>query len=105
MAKDRITEEKISVERMIRLYCRYKEGNRRLCPECSAMLEYALGRLDKCRFSNDKPTCRKCPVHCYRPDMRRRIRKVMRWSGPRMILFHPCMAVRHLARELTARRP
>ena len=100
MKKDRIAEEKASVELMIRTYCRRKEGNRQLCAECSEMLDYALRRLDRCKFGGNKPTCRKCPVHCYRPDMRERIRRIMRWSGPRMLLFHPCMAVKHLIREL-----
>ena len=56
-----------------------------LCPECAALLDYALRRLDSCRFGDGKPSCRKCPVHCYRADMRERIRTVMRWAGPRMI--------------------
>ena len=71
-----------------------------LCPECAALLDYAHRRLDSCRFGNDKPSCRKCPVHCYRADMRERIRTVMRWAGPRMIFRHPMAATRHLLREL-----
>lgn len=45
-----------------------------------------------------KTTCKKCPVHCYSPDMREKIRAVMRYSGPRMIFLHPFAAIRHLAR-------
>ena len=29
---------------------------RLVCPECAALLDYALRRLDSCRFGNDKPT-------------------------------------------------
>ena len=36
------------------------------------------------------------PAHRCRPDMRKKIREVMRFSGPRMIFHHPVMAVRHL---------
>lgn len=43
-----------------------------------------------------KTFCSNCRVHCYRPDMRAEIREVMRFSGPRMMLHHPVMAVRHL---------
>ena len=78
---------------------------RPLCPECAALLDYALRRLDSCRFGNDKPSCRKCPVHCYRADMRERIRTVMRWAGPRMIFRHPIAATRHLLRELRSPEP
>ena len=43
----RIEEEKKTVEQMIRLYCRLKEGNETLCTECSALLEYAHKRLSE----------------------------------------------------------
>ena len=76
-----------------------------LCPECAALLDYALRRLDSCRFGDGKPSCRKCPAHCYRADMRERIRTVMRWAGPRMIFRHPIAATRHLLRELRSPEP
>ena len=97
---NRVEEEKVTVALMVRMYCRHKEGNRDLCPECSELLGYALMRLDQCKFGGSKPTCRKCPVHCYNGVMRDRIRKVMRWAGPRMMLYHPIAAVRHLLREI-----
>ena len=100
MAIRRIEEEKMVVERMIHLYCRKHEGHTALCPSCRNLLDYAQSRLDRCRYGDDKPTCKQCPTHCYRPEMKERIRKVMRWSGPRMILFHPFAAIRHLLREI-----
>ena len=100
MKHDRIEEEKAVVEQMIRLYCQKYEGHDELCPSCKELLDYALRRLDRCRFGEQKPTCKKCPVHCYRPEMKERIRMVMRWSGPRMIIYHPIAALRHLYREM-----
>ena len=67
-----------------------------LCQECDSLLAYALTRIEDCRFGDDKPACTQCPVHCFRPDMRQRIRAVMRYAGPRMTLRHPYLAVRHL---------
>ena len=32
----------------------------------------------------------------YKPDMREKIREVMRFSGPRMLFYHPIMAIRHV---------
>ena len=95
----RIAEEKKTVEQMIRLYCRLKEGNRQLCPECSSLLEYAHARLEHCKFGEQKKTCRQCPVHCYKKDMRERMCAVMRFSGPRMMWYHPVDAIKHLWRE------
>ncbi len=41
----RIEQEKQTVERMVRLYCRKKEGNKQLCPQCEELLGYARTRL------------------------------------------------------------
>ena len=78
--------EKRTVALMIRLYC----------PECEALSQYAMQRSDKCPFMETKTFCSNCRVHCYKPEMREKIREVMRFSGPRMILHHPVMAVRHV---------
>ena len=104
MKHTRIEEEKAEVEQMIRLYCRKCEGHDELCPSCKELLDYAHSRLERCRYGEHKPTCKKCPVHCYRPNMKERIRMVMRWSGPRMIIYHPIAAIQHLIREIIARR-
>ena len=101
MTSRNIQEEKEVVEMMIRLYCKKYEGNIILCQSCRELLEYAHSRLDKCRFGEKKPTCRKCPIHCYRPEMKEKIRMVMRWSGPRMMFYHPLAAIKHVLREIT----
>ena len=95
---NRIQEEKKTVEQMLRIYCR-KVHHNDLCGECQALLVYAHQRLDACKFGEEKPSCKKCPVHCYKPDMREKIRRVMRFAGPRMILYHPTAAIKHLLRE------
>lgn len=100
MARRRIEEEKAVVEQMIRLYCQKNEGHSELCTSCRELLDYAHSRLDRCRYGEDKPTCKKCPIHCYRPEMKERIRTVMRWVGPRMIIYHPLASIRHLLREI-----
>lgn len=73
---------------MIRLYCRRKEGNKELCPQCLELLEYARMRLSRCPFGENKTTCRLCPVHCYKPEMKKRMQEVMRYAGPR-----PCCSI------------
>lgn len=95
----RIREEKKVVELMIRLYCKKKEKNCELCPNCLELLTYAHTHLSRCPFGEDKPTCRHCPIHCYKRDMKERMRKVMRYAGPRMLLYHPLIALRHVWRE------
>lgn len=55
-----------------------------------------MSRLDRCPFGEEKPTCAACPIHCYKADRRQRIRKVMRYAGPRMLWHHPWSALLHL---------
>ena len=89
--------EAATVEIMIRKYCLEKHlGSGELCTDCRELLEYARKRLAHCPFQENKTTCGKCPVHCYKPDMRRRIRDVMRYVGPRLILPHPLLSLRHV---------
>jgi hypothetical protein len=92
----RIKRESQTLAVMIRLYCHELHRNNEICPDCRELLAYALERLDKCPFQEGKTTCAKCPVHCYKPEMRTRIRAVMRFSGPRMIYRHPVLAISHL---------
>jgi len=72
-----------------------------LCPDCQALWEYAAARIDHCPRMAEKTFCSCCPVHCYKPDMQQKIRLVMRYAGPRMLLVRPVDAMRHAL--LTAR--
>lgn len=60
------------------------------------MLAYAETRLAHCPFRDAKPTCRRCEIHCYCPEMRARIAVVMRFAGPRMLVRHPVLVLRHM---------
>ena len=89
--------EKAMVSDMIVLYCRKKHSAKSgLCADCSALNTSARERSDKCPFMETKTFCSNCRVHCYKPEMREKIRAVMRFSGPRMIFHHPVAAVRHV---------
>ena len=92
--------EKALVSEMIMLYCKkqHKRENG-LCPECEALDTYARLRSDKCPFMETKTFCAGCKVHCYKPEMREKIRAVMRFSGPRMLFHHPVAAVRHVIED------
>ena len=97
--------EKRTVSLMIRIYCKKKHGTRKgLCPECEALDAYARMRSDKCPFMETKTFCSNCKVHCYKADMREKIRAVMRFSGPRMIFSHPIMAIRHVIQSKKEKR-
>lgn len=95
-ASSRREREKRIVLQMIRLYCRKKHGCSDLCEECAALADYAAQRSGHCSFGENKTFCSNCKVHCYQPKMRESIRKVMRFSGPRMLFYHPALTLCHL---------
>ena len=93
----RMKREQKTVEYMIDIYCRDYHGTEGiLCDECSELAEYARIRLNRCPFQENKTTCGNCPIHCYKPQMRKKIRDVMRYSGPRMRWQHPLLAIGHM---------
>ena len=97
LAERRLARERKTISIMIRLFCRaqhHPAGD--LCAECMELEAYALQRIGKCPFGWRKPACAKCPIHCYKPQMRERVRRVMRYAGPRMLLRHPLLALQHL---------
>lgn len=98
--------EKRLIPEMIRMHCHAKQHTKGqdLCPECKELLDYALFRLEKCPFKENKTFCSFCKVHCYRPEMRERIREVMRWSGPRLTFTHPAYAFRHVFQMIAYKR-
>ena len=106
--KDRAAKrerEKALVSEMIALYCKKRHGTKGgLCPECAALAAYARKRSEKCPFMETKTFCSNCRVHCYRPEMREKIRAVMRFSGPRMMLCHPVPALHHVVEEQKEKR-
>jgi hypothetical protein len=101
VSTDPLAVEKRTVSAMIRLYCAaHHARGAALCDDCACLETYAHGRLDLCRFGGTKPACARCPAPCYRRVERERVRAVMRWAGPRMLLRHPVLALHHLGRLL-----
>lgn len=81
----RIDKEKRIVGKMVKIYCRaHHNPDTDLCPECSEILDYSSLKLDLCPFGEGKPPCKNCETHCFEPAKREHIRKIMRYSGPRM---------------------
>jgi predicted amidophosphoribosyltransferase len=93
----RLVREDKTVEAMILMQCRALHHTRDgLCPDCRELLAYARKRLDRCPFQEGKTQCVRCLIHCYKPAMRKKIRIVMRYAGPRMIYRHPLLAIYHI---------
>lgn len=92
---------------MIELYChkKHKTKKHKLCKECNELLDYVKLRRDKCPWpEGKKPFCQNCRIHCYQEPYKEKIREVMRFSGPRMALYHPIIAFSHLSQTKKEKR-
>lgn len=101
----RLDRERRTIGAMVRRYCgdhhqpareKGSPESEAVCPECADFQAYARLRLEKCPYGETKPTCANCPIHCYQPHRREQVRRIMAYSGPRMILRHPILALRHI---------
>jgi Nitrous oxide-stimulated promoter. len=95
MKKNRIETEKAIISKMVSIYCKGHKHDSTLCKDCEELVNYANQRLDNCKFGEGKSFCSKCSVHCYRPEMREHVKKVMKYSGPRIIFHNPVIALTH----------
>lgn len=94
-----------TVSCMIQIYCRDHHQGKSLCSACQHLRDYAEVKLDRCPYGQDKPTCNRCPIHCYKKAEKQQMKTVMRYAGPRMLLSHPILALRHLYHERKAVPP
>lgn len=102
LLKGRLKREFETIKAMVQIYCKAHcpaKGKLEACQQCQEFLAYAHTKLDRCPYGQAKPTCNKCPVHCYKPELKAKARQIMVFAGPRMLLPHPIMAMRHLWAE------
>jgi len=97
LTSPRLRREFRTMRAMVGIYCADLHGPGGPCDECRSLLDHAHERLARCPYGAAKPTCAKCPVHCYRKARREQVRDVMRHAGPRMIWRHPILALGHIA--------
>lgn len=92
-----LAREFLTMSKMVGIYCAdHHDGvDGGLCDSCSEFLDYAETRLEKCPYGVDKPTCANCPVHCYKAEQRAQAKMIMRYAGPRMLLYHPFLTIAH----------
>lgn len=92
-------KEKSIIKLMIKIYCKGncdKNNQNEMCFSCKNLLNYANEKIDKCPFIESKTFCSKCKIHCYDELNRKQIKKVMKYSGPRMLFYNPVLVFKHL---------
>lgn len=95
-----LAKELKTIVAMTHIYCRDQHGSDAdMCDNCLSFIRFAEFRLARCPYGKTKPTCKRCPIHCYRKDMKALALTIMVYSGPRMLLKHPYLAIRHLLHD------
>jgi hypothetical protein len=94
-----------TIQAMVSIYCQtHHQGADKTppCKQCAEFIRYANEKLDRCPYGQNKPTCNKCPIHCYRSEQRQQAKTIMRYAGPRILTRHPILAIKHLIAEKRA---
>jgi len=104
LSTPRLRREQRTIEAMLHIWCEahslhVRSHSGKLCAGCDELFDYASHRLFKCPYGEEKPTCKKCPIHCYARDRREQMHEVMRFAGSRMLYRHPVLAIRHFLDE------
>lgn len=97
---NRIDQEKETLREMVTLYCRYRLKAKSMPESYEQLVDYAFRRLERCRWGTKKPNCHQCKIHCYAPDKRKQMREIMKWTGPKMIIYAPMKAMRYLINSM-----
>lgn len=83
---------------LTKIYCQaHHEAS--LCEDCQALIDHAQQKLDRCVYGQDKPACKNCPIHCYKPERRQQAQLIMRYAGPKMLFKHPVLAIIHFIKN------
>ncbi|WP_298943328.1 nitrous oxide-stimulated promoter family protein [uncultured Psychromonas sp.] len=91
----KLADEFKTITLMTTLYCNAHHPKGR-CEDCQALLSHARQKLDRCVYGQDKPACKLCPVHCYKPHYREKTKVIMQYAGPKMLLKHPILTIKHI---------
>lgn len=92
--KKKRRKEKEIVSLMIHLYCqKHKDINE------FELKDYALMKIERCPMMATKTFCSQCSIHCYQKEKQKQIKKVMRYSGKRMLFYHPLLTMKHFLRK------
>jgi hypothetical protein len=94
--------ESLTLYKMIKLYCNSHHNSltNKLCKECLGLFKYARKRLNLCPYYQNKIACNNCKIHCYQEPFKSQIKRVMQFSGPKLLFHAPALAIRHLLCQL-----
>ncbi|MDO5028056.1 MAG: nitrous oxide-stimulated promoter family protein [Bacillota bacterium] len=73
----------------------YKKAHPDQAEDLLALETYAIDKMTNCPNKNKNIVCKSCTIHCYQKEQRQQIKKIMRFSGPRMLVLHPILTIEY----------
>lgn len=100
---DRIQRDLRTLQAIGSIYCRAHHADRPknsagMCAECSATISFTHDRAANCP-NNHQGNCQDCAIKCNRGNQQQRIRAIMAYAAPRMMVRHPLMTLEYLAKK------
>ena len=107
MDDNRTARDRKVLEAMGRIFCKAHHSGEKdpcaLCSLCHEIVEVTLVRTASCPYGHEG-NCQDCAIHCQRGEAQERIREIMRYAAPRMVLRHPLMTMEYLRRKAAKRK-
>ena len=75
------------------------KGPHGLCEECTATVAFTHERTKNCPYGHAH-NCQDCTTKCNRGQQQQRVKAMMRYAAPRMLLRHPLMTMDYLSKKL-----
>ncbi len=91
----KLAAELKTITLMTGIYCQTHHQDLN-CTGCQSLISHAEKKLDRCVYGQDKPACKDCPIHCYKPIYREQTKVIMKYAGPKMLFKHPILTIIHL---------
>lgn len=88
---------------MIKIFCKSNHSDdntyncNNLCNKCYDMQKYMHYRIDHCKQNN---FCAYCGTKCHPKDKSDYMKKIMRYSGPRIFKKYPIISIKHFIKKL-----
>lgn len=100
-------EDRRTVEAIGQIYCHDHHGNAErdsggLCANCREAIELTIQRTEACPHGHSG-NCEDCKTHCQHGQAQENIKKIMRYSAPRMAYKHPIMTLRYIRRKFASK--
>ncbi|MDO4501664.1 MAG: nitrous oxide-stimulated promoter family protein [Coriobacteriia bacterium] len=102
--EERIARDLRTLQAIGSIYCRAHHADQPkdqagMCPECAATIAFTHDRAASCP-NGHQGNCQDCSIKCNRGDQQQRIKAIMAYAAPRMLVRHPLMTLEYLGKKM-----